>query len=583
MGHHNTGTQSSSSTKVACGAPFYNFVASQGYDGIATVQEKNQAEAAAVGTQGKRDRCMKGKSCGAACIYYRKDCILELPETVQEPLTRVRNMLEEAVAKGQLTDDEAGSVFQKRLGMTDDIKWGREDLTAPQNAKTMQAAAARMKKDADEMDSAREVIRRESKSEKEYQEKIDRIHDIMYGSMGALKREKVSEITPEGLEFAQKRKAVFEKGDEIMAQSSKDFKAGTLTAKEMNERMAPVAEVLKPYKGQYSDAEIEYAKKIVTSYEKSFMETAGSLKEGGGFFQKNKAIPEEYGNLEHASAAQKDARFTLGTKALLEQGGRDAYSGQRTSILNMDWEHFIPFESVKKFAEVENNFYLTASRINGGKAGKPPTYMVDTKNGLPSKLSFNEKGSLTPESRDKWSKSEAKVLGAQMLKKAGFEGAYYQAGVKALREITGSAMFSSLPADAKLAVLNKIVYGGLLTKVPTLAETAGGGIQSSGRGDKRWYFYGKENPDFAKAVFKKYMDLYERGDDAGLAKLGGILRRYSDDLNPTITARIPSNHSIKMKSGENKPAVKIGDETTGQVRQIMNEMNASALKEIDIL
>jgi len=584
MGHRNSNTRSPFPGGSACGASFYNYVDSAGYDNIATTQEKNQAGMGA--GDSKRDRCKKGKSCGAACIFYRKDCILELPETVQEPMMRVRNMLKEAVAKGHLTDDEAGNVFQKHMGLTDDIKWGREDLRAEKNLKTMKDVATRMKNHADELDQAREVVRRESKSEEDFNRKIDNIHEKMYGGLGAIRSEKTSSISPEGVEFAQQRKAVFLKGDEIMAQSNKEFKEGTLTAKTMNDRMAPIAEALKPDKGKYSPAEIAYAAKILTQYETSYMGTAGSLKEGGGFFEKGGNVPSAYGNLERASKEQKEARVLLGTKAYLEQGGRDGYTGQRTSILHMDWEHFIPFESVKKYAEVENNFFLTASRINGGKAANPPSYLVDTAKGLPAmdkrKTTFDENGKMTPESRTKWEAGEAKKTGYNQLKQQGFEAGYYQARVQALKEITGSALYSSLPASDKMSILNKIMYGSLLSRVPGMSETAGGGYWSGLRNDKRWYYYGNENPEFTRSVFKKFMDLHEKGDEAGLAKMGGVLRKYADELNPNISARIPANATLKQASGEKK-VVELKPEVTPQVRQIMNEMNDKALKEINAL
>jgi len=584
MGHRNSNTRSPFPGGSACGAPFYNYVDSVGYDNIATTQEKNQAGMGA--GDSKRDRCKKGKSCGAACIFYRKDCILELPETVQEPMIKVRNMLKEAVAKGHISDDDAGNLFQKHMGLTDDIKWGREDLTAPKHAKTMKDVGTRMKNHAEELDQAREVVRRESKSEEDFKKKMDDIHEKMYGGLGAIRSEKTSSITADGVEFAQQRKAVFLKGDEVMAQSQKEFKEGTLTAKAMNDRMAPIAESLKPDKGKYSPAEIAYAAKIMSGYETSFLGTAGSLKEGGGFFEKGGTLPTAYGDLKKANKDQQEARVLLGVKAYLEQGGRDAYSGQRTSILHMDWEHFVPFGAIKKYAEVENNFFLTASRINGGKAESPPSYLVDAAKGLPAmdkrKTTFDANGKMTPESRTKWEAGEAKKVGYNQLKQQGFESGYYQARTQALKELTGSALYSSLSATDKLAVLNKIMYGSLLSRVPSMSETAGGGYWSGLRNDKRWYYYGNENPEFTKGVFKKFMELHEKGDEAGLVKMGGILRKYADDLNPNISARIPSNATLKQASGD-KPVVELKPEITPQVRQIMNEMNATAMKEIDAL
>ena len=95
-------------------------VQSRGRDNIATTQEKKAAEAGAAsrgggagggaGT-GRKDRCVKGKSCGVTCITQANDCILELPETVQAEIRKMADYIMK-----QKPGLQAGSDEDIRLG-----------------------------------------------------------------------------------------------------------------------------------------------------------------------------------------------------------------------------------------------------------------------------------------------------------------------------------------------------------------------------------------------------------------------------------------------------------------------------------
>ena len=70
---------------------FFNFV---GGDGQVTVAEKRASDrgVAARGTSGVtsgRDRCKRGKACGATCIAGNEDCIIDFPEPVQAELRKM--------------------------------------------------------------------------------------------------------------------------------------------------------------------------------------------------------------------------------------------------------------------------------------------------------------------------------------------------------------------------------------------------------------------------------------------------------------------------------------------------------------
>jgi len=76
---------------------FFNFV---GGDGQVTVAEKRASDrgVAARGTSGVttgRDRCKRGKACGATCIAGNEDCILDFPEPVQKQIRKMAKFLME--------------------------------------------------------------------------------------------------------------------------------------------------------------------------------------------------------------------------------------------------------------------------------------------------------------------------------------------------------------------------------------------------------------------------------------------------------------------------------------------------------
>jgi hypothetical protein len=70
---------------------FFNFA---GGDGQVTVGEKRQsmrgvAERGTAGVTTGRDRCKRGKACGATCIAGNEDCIIDFPEPVQAEIRKM--------------------------------------------------------------------------------------------------------------------------------------------------------------------------------------------------------------------------------------------------------------------------------------------------------------------------------------------------------------------------------------------------------------------------------------------------------------------------------------------------------------
>ena len=111
-------------------------VQSRGRDNIATTQEKKAAEAGAAsrgggagggaGT-GRKDRCVKGKSCGVTCITQANDCILELPETVQ---SQVRKMAEFIVKRAEKGGNKIEAGSERDLQLWESLKGTGRQLTS---------------------------------------------------------------------------------------------------------------------------------------------------------------------------------------------------------------------------------------------------------------------------------------------------------------------------------------------------------------------------------------------------------------------------------------------------------------------
>jgi hypothetical protein len=551
-----------------------------------TNSQVRQANETAVG--GKRDKCKKGKSCSATCIFYNDHCLVGLPYELTKDLRMVRDQIQNRVGKG-ISDDEAGDIFEKHLRVQDELKFGPNVELVKTNAKGELEIHPEFKKnfkdiqkDTKEMNAAIDTIRAKHPPEKA-DEKIATVIDVMVPTLTPREREKISYTPPEALEYIHKNRATFERMNEIYHELKALQDQGKLTPEIVNERMKEVTKVLKPRQGEFDEDQIRLGAAFMTPYERNFFGTAGALKEGGGLFRAGDQLPSEYGDLSKATAEQQRARVLLGSRNTLESNGKNTYTGQPLKTLESDWEHMIPFEAIKKNAEVMQNIGLVTSRENGGKADRPPSWLYSTeKGGFMDGMKFDSNGKLTPESRQKWEEKEKAKLAVKESKREGFKLAYYERGpqrVQSVKEFLAATLDSKMKPDEKLQVLNKVTLGFLLEHNRKFAETAGGGIQSHGRADKRWYYFGKENPKFARFVVNKILELEEKGESEKVRRIAEIMdQTVNKRLNSAITSELGTNYTYKGKE-----AFKLGDESTKQVRTIMERLTDEATKEIENL
>ncbi|ATW62858.1 virion structural protein [Synechococcus phage S-CBWM1] len=65
---------------------------------------------------GAADKCVKGKSCNAACIHRNKDCLVGLPESSSAALTKMSQHLSSRLGAGAISDEDAEKVIDALKG-----------------------------------------------------------------------------------------------------------------------------------------------------------------------------------------------------------------------------------------------------------------------------------------------------------------------------------------------------------------------------------------------------------------------------------------------------------------------------------
>ena len=417
MGQH-TPQKISNNSLASDAVPFLDF--DQGYDGIATTAEKNAAELGAKtrGTksrsiyQAKRDRCKRGKSCGATCIFQRKDCVLELPVSVQNSIRSIRQFLVDKMNRGEISERDASRAFLRATGLGNvrdargrlsrenvgkeakDVVWkktadGRtvrakgaeQGKAAPAQGRMVEAVKKmRLSQRHEEIKKEIANVMREAPSAKEGKERVKEA--IALGLMQAQgKREgSVKAITSEqqaGLKAPQQQ-ALFQRGQEIFTKTEAQ---GYKTAQEFNQATKGA---LASVHSDRTPSAAETRLLLATMHpdtNKALLEK-GDITKGIGINGKqlpywgtneptrDSPIIPKPANVtpeQEMRMAREGNRFQI-ANSFLATRGIDPYTGRREQLHNMDLEHFIPENVAKAWANSGGNRILTASSINQMKA-----------------------------------------------------------------------------------------------------------------------------------------------------------------------------------------------------------------------
>ena len=505
------------------------------------------------GSSEKRDKCKKGKSCGASCIYYNDDCLLVFPDPgVQAGIGKVRDHLMKRVSEGTMGEGEASRIFQKYAGL-EKIEDQERDLRATGQSKSgkpqMDAELEKESKKQDIKKRAQELTDAYSELEKTYPDPRERdkvfnrtVDGVLETAFGAKNPgAAVSESEVEGIYRNQNR-------INEAAKVYEDVRSGKIkTSEELRDALRSVAEDYRVNK--VSPAEVQLAMAFMPAEARTFLGKAGSVAEGGHFPRNSESdvIPNSYGPVQKATAEQQRGRAELLVRIGLESGWRDVYSGEKIPLLETDLEHIIPASYGGRMSEQGYNYGLTKSRLNRGKSeGSPDYFSVDNPQGYfytsptgksssknKEALTFESDGRLTPRGRELHSLREK---GGEV--KAGLENKLLSQEIKPIDAIK-MVEESGLPADKRAKLLGKVISFWTEGSARTVAvgmQSAKEGTQA--RAAQPWYWYGGPtsaggNPAGQK-IAAKVAELQEKGDTEGLKKLGALLtkaQRQMLDLN----------------------------------------------------
>lgn len=429
MGHHTPQKVSNISREQEGGVPFHDF--SWG-TGQVTEGEKSSAErgAAARGTYGaKRDRCKKGKSCGAACIFYRKDCVLDLPVSVQSNVRAVRKMLVDKMSRGEISDREASRVFLQSTGIGNvkdakgrlsreqlgtaakDVKWEqkgdklvrtKEKLTPAQSRLRETATKADLKQKREDFleairgskDGTVPGLRKEIPDKNERQAKVKELLDqaIKHGYGVRDAKAKPTEEYINGVSKAENQARIRK-----LADLEDQLKSGRLTKEEYNARALEINASM--FVKNSTPSEVLFMAAAISPEARSYLMTAGKTAAANVYperFPGREAVP--VGDQKGTGKEVERAWMMHNLKIMMDTNFKDIYSGTSYRILQQDLEHLAPETYAKQFgaANVGGNKTFALSNANQTRGNSPLTYFLrDNPNGFFKGMQFNADGTVS--------------------------------------------------------------------------------------------------------------------------------------------------------------------------------------------
>lgn len=505
-----------------------------------TASDIREAQSEAVG--GKPKRCIKGKSCSAACIFAGDDCLVELDPEVGRAVNQARDYIQGAVQRGAITEQQGESIFEKYTGIKKENF--DKDLSAEgkSGSKVLSADAKaifqkeKIKERAAELTTAFKELERDYPNQKDREAAIRRtVEGVLETAYGSKNRgASVSQAEVEGIAQNQKRIA-------DMTNTFDQVKSGKITsAEEMRESLKPVVESYRPNK--VTDGEVRLAMAMMPSEARTYLSKAGTVAEGGlfGSSPKGDVIPQRFGPVQSAGKEDQMGRAFLITRIGLESGWRDVYTGQKVQLLQTDLEHMIPASVGVKWSEQGANYALTKSRLNMGKSDRSPNYFKvgerdgyfdvvasGKKSGKKELIEFDSQGKLTTRGAELHRIREGALQG-----KKDYEQKILNKVLDPRQAIAAIAA-SGLPAGDKTSLIGKVVA----TWVDNAPRTVAVGMQSAkagteSRAQQPWYWYGKDagGVKFGEMLANKVASLQAAGDTRGLMRLSAVIRNIQNEL-----------------------------------------------------
>lgn len=281
---------------------------------------------------GKKDRCQKGTSCGAACIHANDRCLQEFPVPVSEAVRSVSKVLSSRLEEGSITEGEAEQVISELKGLSKaQLKAYSEFKSLMESGKVSESEKEQV---ANLIISTIQVTGQDKKAVRLLSfEEIEAV--LKPGKLESLQKAYDNSFSPDG------------KFDPSRPNAMGDFIQKSLT-------------------NSISDEVASIAYRMLSSEARRKLDGMGSPPEGRTY-----GGDDENGNPIFVKGPNS-TRGIFMAKRFMEQGGIDPYTGKRINILSSEAEHMVASSHVKAkagSADQPRNLLWAAPTGNNSKAG----------------------------------------------------------------------------------------------------------------------------------------------------------------------------------------------------------------------
>lgn len=472
------------------------------------------------------DRCQKGKSCGATCIYQKNDCVLELDPRTSAAMTKVAEYVRNYTKSGGSEETALAA-----LGRIDAS--GTTEGTAKKISAALDAMSAKYP------------------DEKERVEKIQQVFDLVLPGIAVKGDTGVKQAYDE----EQITALISNKKIDAYEKVYRDVESGKLkTPEEVNAALRPLAKERRV--NDISDEQVDLAMSIMPKDLVAGLSKQGQPGEWGkwGANQSSLDAPEGGHTLTNKSGTE---RARLIVRIGLEEGMKDMYTGQRIGFGDIDLEHTVPFGVAKAGAETGSNFGLT-TRLNNRAKGdiSPEEWRQKVLKNYPT-----EGGKLTDAARKKLQDEQA------VAQKYNDDRARVSGGT---RPDTVASVFKGIDeSNDKPAVKGKL-KNKALQSLAGYGETYLQGFRANRAGASRRVYLYRDNETGVKildAAASKIDSASKANDTAKVEKVLDILRSGS----PRINAALDDKYGPKRLDNEAAEAATIANDVR---KQILSEIEA---------